>query len=222
MIEVLKQALEALENNRQTHLYCEDTWYSCPKHEDGCANKLEGDECNCGADDVNAQFDEAITAIKKALAQTEQEPVAWVDPTTLHHLKINLEGVHLVYETEMVNSLPLYEKPQGWRDNVAQAYLKGFDECSAPLLKAKERLIRIMGTFDLATGHADTFDELLDSLESELRDVLGHYRQQRTWVGLTDEDIDQGLLRSNHALQTAGAWRDGVEWATKQLKEKNT
>jgi hypothetical protein len=45
--------------------------------------------------------------------------------------------------------------------------------------------------------------------------------QQRTWVGLTDEEIDQGLLRSNHALQTAGAWRDGVEWATKQLREKN-
>ena len=44
-------------------------------------------------------------------------------------------------------------------------------------LKAKERLIRIMGTFDLATGHADTFDELLDSLESELRDVLGYYRE---------------------------------------------
>ena len=41
----------------------------------------------------------------------------------------------------------------------------------------KERLIRIMGTFDLATGHADTWDELLDSLESELRDVLGHYRE---------------------------------------------
>jgi hypothetical protein len=41
----------------------------------------------------------------------------------------------------------------------------------------KERLIRIMGTFDLATGHAETWDELLDSLESELRDVLGHYRE---------------------------------------------
>ena len=47
-------------------------------------------------------------------------------------------------------------------------------------------------------------------------------KPERTWVGLTDEEIDQGLLRSNHALQTAGAWRDGVEWATKQLKEKNT
>jgi len=57
-----------------------------------------------------------------------------------------------------------------------------------PFLKAKERLIRIMGTFDLATGHADTFDELLDSLESELRDVLGYYRQQRTWVDLTKEE----------------------------------
>jgi len=44
---------------------------------------------------------------------------------------------------------------------------------------------------------------------------------QRPWVDLTDEEIDQGLLHSNHALQTAGAWRDGVDWATKQLKEKN-
>jgi hypothetical protein len=39
---------------------------------------------------------------------------------------------------------------------------------------------------------------------------------------LTDDEIDQGLLRTNYAMHTAGAWRDGVEWATKQLKEKNT
>lgn len=43
----------------------------------------------------------------------------------------------------------------------------------------RERLIRIMGTFDLATGHAESWDDLLDSLESELRDVLGHYRAVR-------------------------------------------
>ena len=55
---------------------------------------------------------EAINAIREALAQPEQEPVAWVDPATLYQLKIGLEGVHLVYETEMVNSLPLYDKPQ--------------------------------------------------------------------------------------------------------------
>ena len=45
---------------------------------------------------------------------------------------------------------------------------------------------------------------------------------QRTWVSLTDNEIDQGLLRTNYAMQTAGAWRDGVEWAQAQLKEKNT
>jgi hypothetical protein len=44
---------------------------------------------------------------------------------------------------------------------------------------------------------------------------------QRQWVGLTDEEIDQGLVRTNYAMQTAGAWRDGVEWAQSQLKEKN-
>jgi hypothetical protein len=45
---------------------------------------------------------------------------------------------------------------------------------------------------------------------------------QRTWVGLTENEIDQGLLRTNYAMQTANAWRDGVEWASKQLQEKNT
>ena len=44
----------------------------------------------------------------------------------------------------------------------------------------------------------------------------------RNWVGLTDEEIDVGLCRSPYALQTAQAWRDGVEWAQEQLKEKNT
>ena len=45
---------------------------------------------------------------------------------------------------------------------------------------------------------------------------------KKPWVGLTDEEIDQGLLRTKYAMQTAGAWRDGVEWAIKQLQEKNT
>jgi hypothetical protein len=74
--EALKLALEALENNKQTHYYCEDTWYSCPKHEDGCANDAEGDECNCGADKTNAEIDATITAIREALAQPEHSCVA--------------------------------------------------------------------------------------------------------------------------------------------------
>ena len=75
--EALRLALEALESNRRTHHYCEDTWYSCPKHEDGCANDSEGDECNCGADEANAGIDQAITAIKAAL-EAKDEPVGEV------------------------------------------------------------------------------------------------------------------------------------------------
>ena len=71
--EALRLALEALQSHRRTHHYCEDTWYSCPKHEDGCANDSESDECNCGADKANAGIDQAIAAIKKALAQPKKE-----------------------------------------------------------------------------------------------------------------------------------------------------
>ena len=44
---------------------------------------------------------------------------------------------------------------------------------------------------------------------------------QSTWVGLTKEEINQGLLRSFYVLEKARAWRDGVAWAEEILKEKN-
>jgi hypothetical protein len=42
---------------------------------------------------------------------------------------------------------------------------------------------------------------------------------QRTWVGLTDEEIEQGCKESWVTLQ---AWQSGVWWAEAKLKEKNT
>jgi len=49
------------------------------------------------------------------------------------------------------------------------------------------------------------------------------YAPKREWVGLTDEEIDQALLRTPlYAMTTAAAWRDGVRWAYHQLKDKNT
>jgi hypothetical protein len=89
-----------------------------------------------------------------------------------------------------------------------------------PFLEAKARLIRIMGTFDLATGHADTFDELLDSLELELRDVLGHLRTRREWVGLTDEEIEElAKWTDKHAAPWHLEFAQAIE---AKLKEKNT
>lgn len=42
---------------KRTHTYCEDGWYSCPKAEDGCYNDARGPECDCGADEHNAEVD---------------------------------------------------------------------------------------------------------------------------------------------------------------------
>ena len=47
---------------RRKHYYCEDSWYSCPKAEGGCANDAEGGECNCGADKHNAKVDALLAA----------------------------------------------------------------------------------------------------------------------------------------------------------------
>jgi hypothetical protein len=33
-----------------SHYYCEDCWYTCPKHPEGSCNKDAGTECICGAD----------------------------------------------------------------------------------------------------------------------------------------------------------------------------
>ena len=56
---------------RRNHYTCEDTWYSCPKSPDGCANDAAGDECDCGADSHNDKIDELLS--RAALAQPEPE-----------------------------------------------------------------------------------------------------------------------------------------------------
>lgn len=53
-----------LEKLHISHYYCDDGWYSCPKHPEGCANEDEGTECNCGADKHNARLDTVIAELK--------------------------------------------------------------------------------------------------------------------------------------------------------------
>lgn len=71
--EALELAIEAMEKSKRPHAYCEDTWYSCPKHEEGCADVRQGDECNCGADSVNLKLQKPINACKEALAELQQQ-----------------------------------------------------------------------------------------------------------------------------------------------------
>lgn len=38
----------------RSHYCCdEDSWYSCPKHPEGCGDDNAGSDCNCGADAWN-------------------------------------------------------------------------------------------------------------------------------------------------------------------------
>jgi hypothetical protein len=102
-ITAMKKALDALESSKQTHHYCEDTWYSCPKHEDGCANDAEGDECNCGADQANAVIDSAITSLRQAIAEAEkQEPLGYFSVNDYGRWEQN-EGTY---------GKPMYDQPQ--------------------------------------------------------------------------------------------------------------
>ena len=53
-----------------------------------------------------------------------------------------------------------------------------------------------------------------------LREIGQPYHfQKREWVGLTDEEIEQGCKESWVTLQ---AWQSAVWWAEAKLKEKNT
>ncbi len=55
----LGRAGKALIGCKRNHYECEDSWYSCPKSEAGCADEYQK-ECNCGADERNAKIDAAL------------------------------------------------------------------------------------------------------------------------------------------------------------------
>jgi len=74
------------------HYECEDSWYSCPLSEEGCANEgKDKTRCNCGRDDRKVQLElllttarqealrEAKVIITQAATWTPQSVVAILD-----------------------------------------------------------------------------------------------------------------------------------------------
>ena len=66
-----RAALDRLiELAKRQHYYCEDSWYSCPLAEGGCANDdWDKDECSCGASAHNAQVDEIADTLRKLVGR---------------------------------------------------------------------------------------------------------------------------------------------------------
>lgn len=54
-----------LKSFKKEHYECdEDSWYSCPKSEHGCANESKHD-CNCGADDMNREIENVLKMVRE-------------------------------------------------------------------------------------------------------------------------------------------------------------
>lgn len=53
---------KALREAKRSHYACEDPWYQCPMHPEGCANEFEPKACNCGTDEFNAKIDAVLSS----------------------------------------------------------------------------------------------------------------------------------------------------------------
>jgi len=62
-VKKLRLAVNTLLDSFESHYECEDSWYSCPLSESGCANDCVGEECNCGAERHNKKIISAIEEI---------------------------------------------------------------------------------------------------------------------------------------------------------------
>jgi len=158
MIKALKLALEALEANDQLIngsgtqgglVYCMDGYYS---------------DC-FDVDPINKQTDEAIAAIKEALAQPEQEPVAWA-----------------VYCDGLI-ALPSFDSE-----------LEARQEMQRRNRKFPHNKRKVKALYDTPP--------------------------QRTWVGLTNEEIDSYF--EDHGYSPSEGYYPVIKDVEAKFKERNT
>lgn len=61
-----------------------------------------------------------------------------------------------------------------------------------------------------------------EALKAKIEQYSAAVKYPLIFNGLSGNEIEEGLLSSKYALETAKAWRDGVWWAYEKLKDKNT
>ena len=140
--------------------------------------------------DFEPEMYAVITAIKEALKQSEQEPVAWFSTLPDGKLSIKIVGKPMDGNWE-----PLYTTP--------------------PQRTEQERE---------ACERCKQLEEQAYDLVGELRvaNIKLSMRPQRTWVGLTDEEID--ALHTSIKVRLMGTFdtKDIYRVVEQALKEKNT
>jgi len=103
------------------HYECEDSWYSCPKSEGGCANDLNGDECNCG---VKRKIEKIAQAITEAHNEAVMECVKLI------------ENIGYLSRSDVPTNIP-NEKANG-----KGCFQLGFEQARKEDLKALQSLIK--------------------------------------------------------------------------------
>jgi hypothetical protein len=141
------------------------------------------------------------------------DPVAWVDALK----DAFFEGFASV---ETYNDTFLNSAEEAWATYTPPAAQPAQPAWYACKTQGGEFDVTFVATRDEAIAQVEY--ALADDPSLKFEDLIVNLYtgpQQRTWVGLTDEEILQGNKESWVTLQ---AWQSSVWWAEAKLKEKNT
>ncbi len=110
--------------------------------------------------------DESITALKAALAEPVQEPVAWMVYT--------LDGKSVCVTdnpadfTDEHRVLPLYTTPPQRKPLTEEEIIDAVRDADLVAAAERNKLAAWMIQFGFATGHGDTMEQLVDALGCEI------------------------------------------------------
>lgn len=70
--DILSKLDELVSLAIKEHYYCEDSWYSCPLVEDGCADDSQDEGiCNCGAIEHNLKVYKKLSELREIIIREE-------------------------------------------------------------------------------------------------------------------------------------------------------
>ena len=172
---------------------------------------------------------EAITAIKEALAQPEQESTNWhvIDPTgnVVATEKDAIHGWARLGGFKPTLEVLLAHHESGWRVVPAPPLPVQPDQSVAGYCKKIGELIAERDRLRAALAQPVQPEQEPVAWEQFHEHMAGSFYThppQRTWVGLTDEEIADCAEKMEASDPTDSFWREFFRGIEAKLKEKNT
>ena len=159
--------------------------------------------------DIGINSDKAIIAIKQALAQPEHKCNS--HPKAPHGFNRNASHANDRYTCEC----------ESW-DAYEAGYQAGVTAGIEMSTETEQKPVAWLGFNERGECREVFTPKMKETFPNyPTADMIPVYTTppQRTWVGLTDEEIAQGCKES---WVTEQAWQSAVWWAEAKLKEKNT